>query len=212
MRNRAYIGVVVGVALLVLGIIALRQQKAVQDEQTAKPSVAKETVYAKQPPTPQQPGETAKPAVTKDIMYGSVTLPEAVKLTAADGQGKPLTIEPGKQTSPIPAGEYRIRSWQMERKDGQGSTWLLTGYGSGPQSHFTVSGGGPTKLDIGEPVVTAVTAQKTGSGGYSFSPVVKGRLGEYIELTRNGYGSPAPKLHVKNKDGTYDRTFNFAYG
>jgi len=54
-------------------------------------------------------------------------------------------------------------------------------------------------------------ARKSGSG-YSFSQNLLGQLGERIELTRNGAQPPAPKLHVKNKDGTYDRTFSFEYG
>ena len=35
---------------------------------------------------------------------------------------------------------------------------------------------------------------------------------ERIELTRNGSQPRAPKLHIKSKDGSYDRSFNFEYG
>jgi len=188
MQNRLYIGLAVGTTLLVLGIIALRHQKADPDEQAVKPPAA------------------------KDIVYGSVTLPEAVRLIATDAQGKLLMIESDKQMIPVPAGEYRIRSWGIERKDDQGNRWLMTGQGSGSQSPFVVSGGASTELDIGEPVVAALAAQKIGAGHYFFSPVLEGRLGEYIELTSGGYRAPPPKLHVKNKEGTYDRTFDFAYG
>jgi hypothetical protein len=188
MQNKAYIGLAVGAALVVLGAIIMRRQ-------TVAPR-----------------GPTAKAPIAQNVGRGSVTLPEAVRLVVADAQGKLFTFESGKPADPIPAGEYRVRSWRIERKDDQGNRWLLTGQGFGSQSRFVVSAGASTKLDVGEPVVATLIARKTGSGRYSFSPVLKGRLGESIELTRGGYRAPAPKLHVKNKDGTYDRTFNFAYG
>jgi len=68
-----------------------------------------------------------------------------------------------------------------------------------------------TKLDLGEPIIASVDARKSGSI-YSFNQIIKGRLNEHIEMTRNGARPRAPKLNIKNKDGTYDRTFSFEYG
>ena len=76
---------------------------------------------------------------------------------------------------------------------------------------FEIVGDKETELSIGEPIISTLKATKSGSG-YSFSQNLQGRLGERIELTRNGAQPPAPKLHIKSEDGSYDRIFSFEYG
>jgi hypothetical protein len=76
---------------------------------------------------------------------------------------------------------------------------------------FEIKEGDLTKFDVGEPIVATVDARNVGSS-YSFNQVIKGRHDEIIELTCNGSRPQPPKLHIKNKDGSYDRTFSFQYG
>jgi hypothetical protein len=147
----------------------------------------------------------------KDIVFGSVNLPETISQFAADGENGIVDIKPDKGIGQLPVGEYTTRLWRAEREDDQGNTWALTGQSFGDQSLFEVNDSNQIKLDIGEPIIATVDARKSGSN-YSFNQIIKGRLEENIELTRNGARPRAPKLNIKNSDGTYNRTFSFEYG
>ena len=151
------------------------------------------------------------PAVVADNTYGSLRLPEAIGRFEADGAGGHVTIEAGKQVEQLAAGQYHIRSWKIERKDDQGGAWVLTGQYFGQDNPFEIKDGDETQLDVGEPIIATVEARNVGSS-YAFNQVIKGRHDEIIELTRNGARPQPPKLRIKNKDGTYDRTFSFQYG
>lgn len=147
----------------------------------------------------------------KDLVFGSVSLPETISQFAADGENGIVNVEPEKGIGQLPVGEYTTRLWRSEREDDEGNAWALTGQSFGDQSLFEVNNSSQTKLDIGEPIIATVDARKSGSM-YSFNQIIKGRLDEYIELTCNGARPQAPKLNIKNSDGTYDRTFSFEYG
>lgn len=147
----------------------------------------------------------------KDAVYGSVSLPETISQLAVEGEKGIVEIKPGKGIGQLPVGEYLSRLWKIERKDDEGNKWVLTGQIFDNQGLFEVNDSNQIKLDIGEPIIATVNARKSGSI-YSFNQIIKGRLDEYIELTRNGVRPRAPKLNIKNKDGSYDRTFSFEYG
>lgn len=157
------------------------------------------------------------PDVTQDgkdvtlAASGTLLLPEAISRFEADGANGVVTIESGKQAVKLPAGQYRMRFWKIERKDDDGNTWALTGQYYGQDNPFEVKDGDQTKLDVGEPIVATVEARNVGSS-YSFNQVIAGRHDEIIELTRNGSRPQPPKLHIKNKDGSYEQTFSFQYG
>ncbi len=61
-------------------------------------------------------------------------------------------------------------------------------------------------------LIVATIETSEDKGTHSFRHTLKGRAGERIELTRNGAQPRAPKLHIKGKDGIYDRTYSFEYG
>ncbi len=147
----------------------------------------------------------------KDVVYGSVSLPESIIEFAAEYKNEIVHIEPEDGTGRLPVGKYRSRFWRIEREDDQGNRWALIGQSFDNQGTFEVNEGNPTKVDVGEPIIASVDARKSGSI-YSFNQIIKGRLDEHIELTRNGSRPRAPKLNIKNKDGTYNRTFSFEYG
>jgi len=190
MRNNNYIAIAVGIC--VFGVFAIL--------------VALSSVTSN---GPDVGGE--KPAAALDKVYGSVRLPEAISRFQADGANGLITIEPGKQAKQLPAGRYRIRFWKTERKDEEGNTWVLTGQRLGNRGVFDVNDTAVADLDIGEPVICTLTVRKEQATHY-FRHVLQGRLGEEIELTRNGMRPQPPKLHTKNKDGAYEHTFSFEYG
>jgi hypothetical protein len=153
----------------------------------------------------------ARLSAAKDKAFGFILLPEAVSRLEADGANGPVAIDSGGQPKALPAGRYHVRYWKVERKDDTGNSWALTGQHYGQENPFEIEDGQQTKLDVGEPVVATVQARNAGSS-YSFNQVIKGRLDEIIGLTCNGSRPQPPKLNIKNKDGSYDRTFSFQYG
>ena len=183
MRNKNYIALAVGVGLF--GVFAIL--------------VALALVTAD------------NPEIAADTAYGSFSLPEAISRFEADGANGTVTIEPGKQAERLPVGQYHIRFWKTERKDDGGNTWALAGHSFGQNNPFEIKDGDETKLDVGEPIIATVDARNAGSS-YSFNQVINGRHQEIIELTRNGSRPQPPKLHIKNKDGSYEQTFSFEYG
>jgi hypothetical protein len=193
MANNKYSAVAVGIGLF--GVFAIL--------------IAWAAVTANNPEATRNEG--VKLAAAEDTAYGSIRLPEAISRFDANGANGLVTIEPGRQAEKLPVGRYRICFWKTERKDDGSNTWALTGQYFGQENPFEIKDGDETKLDIGEPIIATVEARNVGSS-YAFNQVIKGRHDEIIELTCNGSRPQPPKLHIKNKDGSYERTFSFQYG
>ena len=156
-------------------------------------------------------GAYIKLSVAEDVLYGSIRLPETVGEFEAKGENGLFTLKPEKGLARLPVGKYHIHLWKTERKDDKGNTWTLTGQEFSNKGLFEINESSQTTLDVGEPIISTLTARKNDSR-YSFSHNMRGQLDESIELTRNGSQPRAPKLHIKNEDGSYDRTFSFEYG
>ena len=150
-------------------------------------------------------------AAVAGATFGSIRLPDGISRFEADGAKGSVAIEPGKQAERLPVGQYHVRFWKTERKDEQGNNWALSGQYYGRDNPFEIKESNETKLDVGEPIIATVDARNAGSS-YSFNQIIKGRHKEIIELTCNGSRPQPPKLHIKNEDGSYDRTFAFQYG
>ena len=156
-------------------------------------------------------GAYIKLSKAEDVKFGNIRLPESITEFSAGGENGLFTLKPEKGTGSLPVGRYRVNHWAIERKDERGKKWKMQGEGFSNKADFDITADKETELSVSEPIISTLEARRSGSG-YSFSQNIKGRLGERIELTRNGAQPPAPKLHIKNKDGTYDRTFSFEYG
>ena len=156
-------------------------------------------------------GAYVKLVAAEDVTFGTIRLSETITEFAAGGENGLFTPKPEKGTGSLPVGRYRINYWAIERKDNAGKNWRLQGSIFSEKGDFDITADKETELSISEPIISTLEARRSGSG-YSFSQNLQGRLGERIELTRDGAQPPAPKLHIKSKDGTYDRTFSFEYG
>jgi len=156
-------------------------------------------------------GAYIKLSKADDVKFGTVRLPDTITEFSAGGENGLFTFKAEKGAGSLPVGKYRVNSWTIERKDEKGRKWELQGRAYTSEGDFEVTADKEAELSIGEPIISTLKATKSGSG-YSFSQNLQGRLGERIALTRNGARPPAPKLHIKNKDGTYDRLFSFEYG
>lgn len=193
MQNKNFILFAVGITLFALVVAGIYWPKTARDEQNPKPAVV-------------------DPLVLENVASGSVVLPEAITQFAADGPDGLVTIKLDNGVGQLPVGEYLVGAWQAERKDDQNNTWTLIGRQYGTEGTFEVTEGSRTNLDVGEPFFAVVHGSKIGPEYYTFAQSLQGRLDEQITLARNGARPGAPKLRIKNKDGSYDRTFAFQYG
>jgi hypothetical protein len=156
-------------------------------------------------------GAYIKLAEAKDIKFGKVRLSESVTEITAGGLNGQFTLKPEKGIASLPVGKYQINNWIVKREDDKGSKWELTGSQRDHKGFFDVRESNEVALEIGEPIVSTVTSSYR-DGSYSFSQQLVGKSGESVTLMRNGARPQAPQLNIKNKDGTYDRTYTFSYG
>ena len=157
-------------------------------------------------------GAYVKLTKAENVESGNILLPESISEFAAGGENGLFILKKLENgAGSLPVGKYRIRDWITERKDDQGRLWKLKGAGFTVESAFDINSAKQIQLSIGEPIISTMSARKR-DDTYSFSQELKGRFDENIELTRNGAQPQAPKVRIKNADGTYDRTYSFSYG
>lgn len=170
--------------------------------------VIDETLYR---PQIARDGACVKLSKAEDVKFGSVQLPQSITQLSANGENGLFILKPEKGTATLPVGKYNVYDWAIERQDDNGTNWRLKGSGLGESNVFDVAEDKPAVLTVGEPIITTLDSSER-EGTYSFQHSMRGRLGERIELTRNGAQPQAPKVRIKNEDGTYDRTYSFQYG
>ena len=157
-------------------------------------------------------GAYIKLSEAKDVVYGNIQLHDSIKELSAGGENGLFSVSLEKGAGKLPVGKYRIHHWLIERKDEKKNTWKLKGQNFfGDRGLFDVTENGQTDLAVGEPLICRLDVQRKGSQ-HNFMQALQGKLGERIEITRNGSRGPAPKLHIECKKAKYDRTFTFEYG
>ena len=156
-------------------------------------------------------GACIKLSKAENVQFGNIRLPETITEFSAGGENGLFTLKPERGTGSLPVGRYRVNHWAIERKDERGKKWKMQGEGFSGKGDFDITEVKEAELSIGEPIISTIEPQNR-SGTRAFSHNLKGRLGERIELTSDGARPRAPKLNIKSKDGTYDRTFSFEYG
>jgi len=159
----------------------------------------------------ERDGSYIKIAKAEDVVYGNFRVPQIIGEFAAGGENGLFDIKLENGLGRLPVGKYRIEHWTIERKDETGNNWKLEGRGFGDAGVFDDSTEKETEISIGEPAICTLEVAEDGPG-YSFGRILTGRLGELVRLTCNGDRPPAPKVRIKSEDGSYDRTFAFAYG
>ena len=170
--------------------------------------VIDETLYR---PQIARDGACIKLTKAEGVKFGSVQLPQSITQLSANGKNGLFILKPNKETASLPIGEYYIYDWAIDRQDDNGTNWRLKGGGLGVSNAFEVAEDKPAVLTIGEPVIATLDSSER-EGTHSFRHSMAGRSGERIELTRNGAQPQAPKVRIKNEDGTYDRIYSFQYG
>ncbi len=156
-------------------------------------------------------GAFVKLTKADDVRLGRVRLPAAIVSCRVGGENGSFTVKPKDGIASLPVGAYHVLRWTTERTDDGGAKWQIEGRSTFGKTPLEIVEGRDAELDIGEPIVATVQATVQAQM-YSFRLVMAGRAGEQIELLRNGTRPQAPKVRIRNADGTYDGTFNFEYG
>ena len=170
--------------------------------------VVDETLYQ---PEIARDGACIKLTKAEGVKFGSVRLPGAITQFSANGENGLFIIKPEKAVASLPVGKYCVYDWTVERQDEKGTNWRLKGSRLGERNAFEVTEDLQAVLSIGEPIIATLDSSES-EGTHSFRHSMVGRALERIELTRNGAQPQAPKVNIKNADGTYDRTYSFQYG
>jgi hypothetical protein len=148
----------------------------------------------------------------KDVSYGTVRLAEGITTVIVSGENGSFIRQPEKGTIRLPIGDYGLDSWTIVRKDDTGARWEMRAAGSSPGTgRLTVASDQEASLSLGEPVYSIVESNKDGLV-YLLNQRLEGRQGERITLTRNGAQPAPPKVHIRSKDGVYDRVMTLEYG
>ena len=144
-----------------------------------------------------------------DVKFGDIRLPETITEFSAGGENGLFKLKLENGTGSLPAGKYRVNSWTIERKDEKGRKWEVQGRAYTPEGDFEVTEGKEISLDIGEPLKANIRVSlNSQTQKYEFSKDLRGRMGEYITLTRGGQRvSDLWKMRAKNKEGTFDKIY-----
>jgi hypothetical protein len=153
-------------------------------------------------------GAFIKLSAASDVPYGTVQLPETITEFAGGGENGLFTRKPENGLVKLPVGKYKVDHWVIQREDEKGRDCKLEGrYFSGDSGVFEVTDAKETGLSIGEPVRCSLSVNRRGEH-YEYSKSVRGQLGEYVSITCDGRRmTERAKLHVKDKTGTFDRTY-----
>jgi len=147
------------------------------------------------------------------VPYGAVRLSAGVTTVTVAGENGSFVRTPENGIIKLPVGAYQVNFWSVSKKDEQGATWELRGMlpPDAAGGTLTVAQEQEAGLSVGEPIYSMAQVSQSGSV-YSFNQHLEGRQGERIVLTRNGSQPPAPKLRIRSRDGTYDRSLTAEYG
>jgi len=156
-------------------------------------------------------GAFIKVRKAENVVLGQVRVPEAISELTAVGDSGHFIRKPAKGEFTLPVGKYRVQGWSINRNDDKGVGWQLSGFNFNDFASFEATTAAPARLDVGEPVRTALQASES-KGNVAFSLRLQGRLGETIEIQRAGERPRAPQLLLASRDGSFSVTNTFEYG
>lgn len=156
-------------------------------------------------------GAYVKFAEATDVKFGQFRAPASIKGVILGGENGKFNLEPKSDALPVPVGKYRIVEWTIEQKDDKGRAWRIKAYGSDDKSTVVITEAGEQCPAIGLPISSKLDVQGQGKT-YQIRHEFTGQLGESIDVTCNKERPAAPKVHIVNADGSYNKTFSLEYG
>jgi hypothetical protein len=156
-------------------------------------------------------GAFVKVQKAENLTLGQVRVPENISEFTAFGENGHFVRKPAKGQFTLPAGQYRIVHWTINRKDDKGAAWTLSGSSFPNTADFEAAADKTPALEIGEPVQAVLRATQGAKHQIDFSLRFEGRQQESIEMLREGQRPRGPKLMLANASGTvcYTNTFEF---
>jgi len=147
----------------------------------------------------------------EDVPMATVKVSPDITSLSLSGENGQLDFQPSGGKADVPAGKWIVRNWEIARDDSTGAKWLMTGSYFPEESIFEVAEGKEASPNIGEPVISTLSVRES-SGEYSISVSYEGKSGENVSMQRSGENPTAPKIRIKNADGSYDKSFATTYG
>ncbi len=157
-------------------------------------------------------GAFIKVQKAENVTLGPVRVPENISEFAAFGANGYFVRNSTNGEFTLPAGEYRMFHWTINRKDDKGAAWTLSGYSFPDTANFEVAAGKTAVLDIGEPVQAVLKANEQTNRQITFSLNFVGHQKESIQMLRGNQRPAGPKLTLVNADGSICGTSRFEFG
>jgi len=169
-------------------------------------------------PRAARDGTSIRFEAAEGVPTGTITVSDKISMLSIAGENGQLDFEVREGLAQAPVGKWVIHGWETRRKDADGVEWQLSGGDVTESSAFEVAEGKTAHIDIGEPVTSTMSMSQSGpvddpGRWWRFEETSKGRSGEAGgRILRGGKWAPAPKLRIRNADGSYDETIQFQYG
>jgi hypothetical protein len=156
----------------------------------------------------------------------TLELPEGIRyltLTYADTSGC-LTLTRPTTAVKLPAREYRLMLYQMQRSESNGAVWQIISYGTSHSPSVALQAKGKQALKIGEPFTLSVNSRPEGKD-LRLNMQVTGNAGECLtsfnmvsgksafEMSKKNSTLPAePQYRIAGADGEVVSQGKFEYG
>ena len=147
----------------------------------------------------------------ENLQFGKVQVADSLSQFVAFGENGHFIRKPDKGEFTLPAGKYFVNQWTIVRKDKNGASWELMGYGIPDSAAFEVSAEAPVKVAAGEPIRTRLSAN-TRTNQVNFSLSFLGPLEENIQILRGNQRPPGPRLALLSSDQSFRSTNTFEFG
>jgi len=150
-------------------------------------------------------------APAKDVKFGTIRQQEEMSELEPGGENGMLTVKLEKGVGKLPVGKYRVYGWVIERNDENGNLWTAKATSFGNPDVFEFTEGQEISPEAGEPIISTLDFYRR-DARCTIRHSWRGKSGEHLRLTRNGYDPPPAQVHIWNADKSYDRTFTFSHG
>jgi hypothetical protein len=157
-------------------------------------------------------GAFMKVRPAENVALGPVQVPQNISEFAAYGENGYFIRQPTNGGFTLPAGQYRMVQWTINRKDQTGAEWTLSGRTFPATATFEVAASRPATLDIGEPVQAVLTADAQADREIRFGLSFVGHQKESIQMLRGNERPAGPKLMLANAAGAPVGTATFEFG
>lgn len=146
------------------------------------------------------------------LPIGGIRVPANISYLSVLGPQGQFVCQPRDGLAAVPAGTYKVDRYEVVATDSAGVKWQIREGRAGYEKPFAVAEGKEYALGIGEPFKAELNVSSTAAGQYSINQSLRSRNGDYVSLFRDGRQADTPKVHIKNADGSYDKTFTMEFG